>query len=491
MSAAQAPLAVDAARGMAWSFVVSVLGKPLSFFGQWALGLLLAAPQFGTFALASGLFAVVGTLRDAGVQRYVLSRPGAQQEIDGAAYTLALRVNSLTAALLVALSSVVAWYKGDEVLFVTLPMAADVLVGTKNAVVRARLGAELRFSELAGVDLARAIVRTLGMALGAWVGFGVMSFTWVLPVATLVESALLGRTGIRIPSRSQGGPSLVKILGATRWIVLGRVFAGMILQGDYLVLSWVLATSALGAYFFGYQLVHSVVVTIGAGIVSAVMPVMAHLRGSEEQGSEFFVRGLRLVTLVSVPVFFAVGLVAGPAMHLLWGGRWAEAEPVVEALAFVSSLSLLGPYSIAALEAKGAWRLQCWLYALQAMTTLAAASIALFGVSLRVIAVTVGVQHVFHGLLQLVVVRRHSGAPVVPALRAVLGPLSCHGLALAGALLLRFWSSSLSVGVLVFAFAIFSLLASFALQRRAALDLAILLGRLVQRYRIHRAAGGP
>ena len=117
-----------------------------------------------------------------------------------------------------------------------------------------------------------------------------------------------------------------------------------------------------------------------------------------------------------------IALIAPPAIHWLWQGRWDESAFVVQLFTLVLPIYLMSMVGGALLESRGEWRLNAWLHLFNGLGTVAAASAGVYVGGIREVTIAAAGFRVTYGLLHGLFVSRMIGIAVPDFLGTVLPP---------------------------------------------------------------------
>lgn len=128
--------------------------------------------------------------------------------------------------------------------------------------------------------------------------------------------------------------------------------------------------SVLASYFFGFQLVGSFSVFRTGSFASVLTPTFAKLSNDKPKLGNAYRQSLIAAAVVTSPLFITLSLLAGPAIHVLWAGKWDSSIIVAQLIAASGSIRLVTAMPVYLLEAMGKWRLWAFVLAIDALGTL-------------------------------------------------------------------------------------------------------------------------
>ena len=321
------------------------------------LSRLLTPHDTGLFTVGFGLTVMIGTLRDFGVATYVIQEP----DLTDLKWRSALGVSSITCAIVfvaVILASFVAGriYRDPAITTVMLVSGLTLLLIPFNALVLTWLRREMRYGELYRISFFAAVMQSLVTIALAWDGYGALSMAW----GSVANSAALLVGSIRLRPRQFGyRPSLAAwrpIAGLGVYSTIGAICSELTPNGADLMIGRFAGLVALGQFSKG----GSLVTFVNQGLTNAVLPVALSLFARKRRHGEpldaAIPLGLSLLTGVTWPAFAGLAVVAGPAIHVLFGSQWDAAIPPARLVAIAAMVTSMTALHATIFQAAGAMR---------------------------------------------------------------------------------------------------------------------------------------
>ena len=326
--------------------LASVFARFASLASQAIVGWYLTEEQVGTFAVALGITGLTGLFRTGGVAQVLpgFARPDfdrwASASLAWALGTclIAASATAIVAASAPRLANAFENFGLPGLSWVLVVLAVRQGLVPFSVVARARLSTERRFATIARVDALNALVR-VGLT---WViaahGGGTLSLVIPALMQTAVDSAVLGVLGgLRRTDLSTSRSDLSSLKTLMFWPLLVAILTSVRADVIYLVLGVTIPASALGIFYFGFQLANQPTMLLAASLQNVLAPYQAEDRGNREaerlgmervfSGSMLFVPVTTIATASLVPS--TVGAVR----------RWTTAGD--QAARFVASLDRL------------------------------------------------------------------------------------------------------------------------------------------------------
>jgi lipopolysaccharide exporter len=381
MTTATAGLGGQIRRGLAWSTVNNLLLR----MGSLALGILLARllspEQFGVYAIALAVQAVLMTLADMGLSADLIRCEDPRRRAPTVA-ALGLVTGSTLAVVMALTAHQVATLLGSPGAGnVTALLALTLVLAGAGVVPYAMLQREFQQKKLfaiAMVDFTISTVVTITLVAAGW---GVISLAIGRIVAQCVTLVLQFRlAGVRpryALDRSQVRPVVafgLPVAGA-------NMLSWALLNIDNVVISRVAGPVSLGYYVLAFNISNWPMAAIGQVVRSVALPAFARSRGAERDRS--LATGLAITWAVALPAGLMLAVLSVPLVAFVYGAVWAPSAGVLAALGLFGALRVAFDLFASFLLARGASGAVLWIQGLWFVALIPAMVIGtrLFGIN--------------------------------------------------------------------------------------------------------------
>ena len=392
---------------------------------------LVAPQQFGVFALALTVHAMVVSLAELGVASAVARSDLDPDRIAPTVATISIVASFSLAAVMAVFAQQLANLLGSPEAAAPLRvLALSVAMIGPFAVPGAQLQREFRQNRIFLATAVSFIPSSAVLVLMARSGDGAMAFAWSRVVGQLVMGTVmvLGVSkhywpGIR---RSEVGPLLRFGLP----LALASLLSQILLNVDYVFVGRLSGTEKLGLYTLAFNIAAWSTAVIGSMLNSVVLPAFSRVKQDEGAIPGALARATRSVALVACPIGFLTLALARPLITTVYGGRWSAASPVLQVLSLygvIFVICLLFANIIIAMGRTGIL-LTVQVVALAALVPAIALGINVAGL------VGVGVAHIVVIAsvtlpAYLVAIRRSTGVGALSLLRSAAPPVVAAALA--------------------------------------------------------------
>lgn len=331
--------------GVRWTSIAALLKAVLQVVQVAILARLLMPEDFGLMAITLAVMAFLGIFADAGVSNAIIHFQNISREQLSSLYWLNVSV-SLALAVLLALASpwVAQWYSEPVLMHLLLLAALSMVVSSLAQQLRVNAQKELRFAQLAKVEMAAAMGGFVTAVVLAWMGAGVYALSLGALAAALVGCGLawwILAQGWRPQWRMHMGEiqSFLKFGGYMVGNNLANTFNAQI---DILLGGRLLGAQAIGLYNVPKNLTLNVQMVINPIVTNVGLPVMAKVQHDMEQLKRVYLQTMRMTASVNFPIYVAIGLFAPEIVHFMLGGKWSDSIVLLQIFAVWGALRSLG-----------------------------------------------------------------------------------------------------------------------------------------------------
>lgn len=358
-------LSVKVRAGLIWSLANNLVGRA----GQVVLGIvlahLLAPSQFGVFAAALVAFSLVINVSELGVSVAVVREPDRTDAIAPTAATISIAsATTLAIGLFCAAPWIASLLHEPGATGSLRILCGALLIAGLTAVPAAIVQQQFRQDVQMAANCTSLVVSVAVSVPMAAAGFGPSSLAWGW-VASNAASAiiLIGFSG----RHWRPGFDRNEVAGLLRF---GLPLAGSsllvfaVLNVDYVAVSRILGSVALGMYVLAFNLSSWPVNMFSATVRSVSLPGFARLLSQPARIEAAFTRSLTQLLAITLPICALFAALAEPAVRFVYGDRWSGAATALVWLAAVGGLRVAFELSYDFIVALGNSAAVLWIQAL-------------------------------------------------------------------------------------------------------------------------------
>jgi len=342
------------ARGLTWTFIDTWGGQLIALIIFAILAHLLTEVDFGLVALAivfvsfAQLFVDQG-LGDALIQRTSVTR----SQIDTAFWVAVATGAGLMVVGIVLAEPIAILVNEPDLAPIITVLSINFLVIALSSVQLALLRREMRFRSL-------AIRRLVAVAVGGAIGVGTALAGWGA-WALVAQQVSYGITSVIMlwtvspwrPGFHWSRADFRELFGFGINIVGSDMLNFLSRNTDNLLVGAVLGAGPLGLYAVGYKILDTTQTLLVNAARKLAFPVFSRIQHDRERTRRAYGRVNRAVSVVIMPGYIGLSIVAQEAIVVLFGHRWEPSGPVAATLYLIGPALTLQVFSGALLNAAG------------------------------------------------------------------------------------------------------------------------------------------
>jgi O-antigen/teichoic acid export membrane protein len=284
-----------------------------------------------------------------------------------------------TTALVAMLSTVVAWFYGDERLTnITLALSTIFCFGGFSIQHQALLRRQMKFGLL---SLNRILSTLLSVALG--IAMALYGFEYWALVGKEVSRVALVAVGALVMCRWRPGLP-VRRSGVGSMIRFGKYVTGNDLINflsrslDQILIGRFYGADALGYYRQAYQLIIQPTKMLQFPIQYVAEPTLSVVQDDGKRYRDYYNMILSGLSFIAMPLFLYLGLFSENVVRVVLGEKWMQAVPLFRLLAFAALVQILTGTCGFVMVTCGMTRRFFWWGVMNAASLIAAFSIGIF-----------------------------------------------------------------------------------------------------------------
>jgi len=406
---------------------------------------LLSPSEIGIFSVAAFVVSLAHTLRDLGVNSYIIQEKQLSADRLRSAQFLTLFMSWSIAVCLVALSDQLSHYYAEpQVQKILLVLAINFLVLPFGSITAALLRRDLAFAQLSIINILASIAQTVTSISLAFLDNGVISLAWGSVAGALVT------TGVSILYRKPGQPWLPGIKALKRVLDKGAKFSGASVFFDIgqgapeLIAAKVFSFHDAGLLSRGIGtvlLMHRLLAEAAASVMISHFAFL--LRNQPELFRTKYISSCANMATLTWPAFACLAFVSIDLIKLLYGEAWIGAAPLASILCISASAWSLSAISGSVIVGSGHANLS---FKLQATLMFFRIFSCLIGSQYGVLGITTGmvIADVTGAGLQAIVLGKKFGIKLNVLIIALARPLGIAGIIAATTYLIRIYLTNLT-----------------------------------------------
>lgn len=352
-----AGVAID---GTAWTTGQAIVSKIAVLVATWVVALKLLESDVAVAALVMTATKVLCVLPPLNMGDVLVARGAGFKTLASAASKVVLWWSVVIALGIAAVSPILGSFYDHYpyALFVSLLCVAGLRVLGESLqvvpLVDLRMG--FRYRRVALVDGAAQLGASVLTIVLAWSGAGAWALVAPLTLAAFAK-AVLYRWSLGIEptpgaqvNDDQSIPRDFRLAGGAQYV------HSLVDTAPLLIIGRCADEIQTGLFAFAFNLAAQANAIVGGQLSGVLQPVLSSLAHSGERQVAGFLRSLRVLSALIVPVCLAQAVLAGPLFLVVFPERWQPAAPVFAVLCLSEALFFAAAPTMALFRAQGRFK---------------------------------------------------------------------------------------------------------------------------------------
>ncbi len=320
--------------GSIWNIGASVVRYGFDVAVNIILARLLLPEDFGVVAMATVMSGAVGALGQLGWGTALVQRKQLTEAHRSSVFWITMGLGFVLAGVTVASGPVVAWFYDEPLLTQLMPVVAIQFPLTGLAVIpQAELSRELRFGDLAKVNLIAIFVSGVAGVAAAGLGGGV----WAILLRSLLIHFITAFGLVAIvrwrPRWTFRWAAIRELLSFSVNLYFNQIFVYVSRNLDTVLIGKFLGSSPLGVYSRSYTLMTLPMQTMTHAVFRVLFSAFSAIQDDSERIRRVYLQYSGALATFVVPSMMGLAAVAHPAVVAALGPEWATLAPVVQIMA--------------------------------------------------------------------------------------------------------------------------------------------------------------
>src|SRR5581483_10166578 len=306
----------------------------LSLLTTLLVALLLKPADYGLMALAGVWTGTISMLADMGLGAAIVQYRDINERELNTCFWLTLSATLVGyAALYAAAPSLATWFSSPDLTAVLRVAALGLPLIALRQVPDSLLRKRLLLDKTAQAEIIATLSIIPVTLTLAWAGFGVWALVGGFLIQNVAQDAALIWFCGWWPSLRVGSPRFRELLRYSRQALGARMSWSFYEQLDVFVLGRFVNDQSLGLYSMARQLASMPLTKVSVVVNQLAGPVMARLQQDEHAMRTWFLRMMRLVGCITIPLCIVLMLEADDMVAIALSPKWAGMVPLLQLFA--------------------------------------------------------------------------------------------------------------------------------------------------------------
>ncbi|MFT5660629.1 MAG: O-antigen/teichoic acid export membrane protein [Sulfurimonas sp.] len=349
-------LKAKAITGLKWTTFSSIIVTILQLLQLAILARFLDASAFGLMALVMVVIGFSQVFLDMGISNAIIHK----QEITHTQLSTLYWVNILAGLTIFFIVLLIAplvseFYKEPELTKLIVIVGLTFIIQPFGQQFMVLWQKEMRFSEIAKIDIVNKSVSLIVSIYLAYKGYGVYALAYGTLAGVVSQTIQFMYLGLQ-----EHKPSFVFKLGDIKeFLNFGLYQMGektinyFNYQIDTILIGKLLGTEALGIYTIAKQIIMRPIQVINPIISKVTFPVMAKIQNNTEKLKDIYLKMINYLSSINFPIYVFIFVFAHEIVLVMFGEKWLEAVYIMQILSIWGALKSTGNPLGSLLLAKG------------------------------------------------------------------------------------------------------------------------------------------
>jgi PST family polysaccharide transporter len=427
-------------QGTLWEYGSQYTGKFLVFISTVILARILLQADFGLAGYALVVIGFLEILEGLGIGSAIIYHYEDNERLDTAFWIglgMGVILFLVTWFLVAPLAGL--FFRDPQVVPITRTLGLTFPISAFHLVHRALLTKKLAFGRKFVPEMARSITKGVISIILALLDFGAWSLIIGQLAGTLAETLVYW---LMVPWRPQlrfQSKLVSSLLGYGTKVIAIEGLGILMLNADYLLIGRYMTAAALGTYTLAFRVPELLVKQFCNIVGNVTFPIYSQLRDDPQALQRGFLKTMRYMTLLTIPMGLGLALVSRPFVLIFFTEKWTDAIPVMSAISLYTLLRSLVFNAGSVYKATGQPGLLSRLSLIQTVVTIPLLwwAVVTYNTILAVAWAQVALAAVF-GAIKLILAGRLVNVPVSDLLKTLYPGLSAGVLMTVAVLLVGF-----------------------------------------------------
>jgi O-antigen/teichoic acid export membrane protein len=349
-------LKVKAITGVKWTTLSTVIVTVIQLVQIAILARFLDPTAFGLMALVMVVIGFSQAFLDMGISNAIIYKQKTSQEQLSTLYWINILAGFLIFSIIIIVAPFVAdIYNEPELKKLITILAFTFLIQPFGQQFMVLLKKEMRFSEMAKIDIVSKSISLVVSIYFAYKGYGVYALVYGTFSALVIQTVLFVYIGYR-----EYRPSFAfQLKDISDYLIFGAYQTGekiinyFNLQIDTILIGSFFGMETLGIYNIAKEITMRPAQIINLVITKVTFPTMAKVQEDTKRLKNIYLKMINYLSSVNFPIYVFIIIFSHEIVIIIFGEKWIEAVEIMQILAIWSALKSTGSPIGSLLLAKG------------------------------------------------------------------------------------------------------------------------------------------
>ncbi|MBD3796813.1 MAG: MOP flippase family protein [Campylobacterales bacterium] len=327
--------------GVKWTTLSTIVTTLLQLLQLAILARFLDPSAFGLMALVMVVIGFSQAFLDMGISNAIIHKQHITHEQLSTLYWVNVLAGFGLFAIISAIAPLVSIFYGEpELTALIIIVGLTFLIQPFGQQFMVLWQKEMRFAEIARIDIVNKTISLLVSVVLAYMGYGVYSLvygTLAGVVSQTIQFMILGLKEHK-PSFVFNIGEIKEFLGFGAYQMGEKTINYFNSQIDVILIGKLLGTEALGIYSVAKQLIMRPAQIVNPIITKVTFPMMAKIQEDTEKLKNVYLKTINYLSSINFPFYAAMVVFAPQLVLLMFGEKWMAAIPIVQILSVYGAI---------------------------------------------------------------------------------------------------------------------------------------------------------
>ena len=319
-------LASSSSKGGFWLLLSQIILFVTDLLTISFLARILSPSDFGILGMVTIIFLFIGQISQLGLGEAIIQKKKISHNEISSLFWFNSSIALLLSLLVIACAPLIsAFYNVEALKKLTIVLAPAILfsgLAVQNSALLTRTNS---FKSIALINIFSGIIASIIAIVLALKGFNYWSLAWRIIILAFLRSSLLFLITRWIPSLPKKNASI------RPYIKFGSNLAGFNLLNffsrnlDNIIIGKLFGATILGFYSRAYAIILTPSFQFNAPLVKAILPALSRVASDPTRFKYIYEKFLSLVSCITIPFIFFIGISAYELFFILLGDGWEMA----------------------------------------------------------------------------------------------------------------------------------------------------------------------
>lgn len=321
--------------GVKWTTISTIATTVLQFIQLAIMARILSPSDFGLMAIVMVVMGFVGAFADMGVSNALIHRQTISKNELSSLYWLNVIAGVVMFILVSAIAPLVAeFYKEKELTKLIILLSTTFIIQSFAQQFSMLWQKELRFREIAKIEITNKIISLFVTVYLAYVGYGVYALAYGTIVSSIIQTIQYLYLGLKEyrPMMRFKFQDVESFLEFGVYQMGERTVNYFNYQIDTLLIGKLLGVESLGIYNIAKQLVMKPALVFNPIITRVTFPAMSKIQSDLPKLKEVYLKTINYLSSVNFPIYAFIFIFAYEIILVMFGTKWIDAVLIVKIL---------------------------------------------------------------------------------------------------------------------------------------------------------------